>query len=78
MGGQVERPQVHGKKALLRGSRSGHDAPMISTGAILMVLGFVFGIPVLWTIGVIVLVIGLVFAVLGSLGKPIGGRRHYW
>ena len=51
---------------------------MIVTGAILMVLGFVFGIPVLWTIGVILLVIGLVFAVLGSLGRPIGGRRHYW
>ena len=50
---------------------------MIVTGAILMVLGFVFSIPVLWTIGVILLVIGLVFAVLGSLGRPLG-RRHYW
>ena len=50
---------------------------MIVTGAILMVLGFVFAIPVLWTIGVILLVIGLVFAVLGSLGRPLG-RRHYW
>lgn len=51
---------------------------MIVTGAILMVLGFLFSIPVLWTIGVILLAIGLVFAVLGSLGRPLGGRRHYW
>ena len=51
---------------------------MIVTGAILMVLGLVFSIPVLWTIGVILLAIGLVFAVLGSLGRPLGGRRHYW
>ena len=31
---------------------------MIILGVILLVLGFVFSIPVLWTIGIIVLVIG--------------------
>lgn len=51
---------------------------MIILGAILMILGFVFGIPVLWTIGIIVLVIGLVLLVLGRGGRQIGGRAHYY
>ena len=51
---------------------------MIILGVILLVLGFVFSIPVLWTIGIIVLVIGLVLLLLGSMGRAVGGRRHYY
>jgi hypothetical protein len=51
---------------------------MIILGVILMILGFVFGIPILWTIGIIVALIGLVLLVLGSMDRAIGGRRHYW
>lgn len=51
---------------------------MIVLGAVLMILGFVFGIPILWTIGIIVLVIGIILAILGAVGRPIGGRRHYY
>jgi hypothetical protein len=32
----------------------------------------------LWTLGVIVLIVGLVLMLLGSTGRAIGGRRHYW
>jgi hypothetical protein len=51
---------------------------VIVFGIILMIIGFVAGIPFLWTIGVILLVIGLVLLVLGSLGHAVGGRRHYY
>ena len=51
---------------------------MIALGIILMIIGFVAGIPFLWTVGVILLVIGLVLLVLGSLGHAVGGRRHYY
>lgn len=51
---------------------------MISGGLILMLLGFLLGIPVLWTIGVILLVVGLVLLVLGRTGRQVGGRAHYW
>jgi hypothetical protein len=51
---------------------------MIILGLILLVLGFVLSIPVLWTIGIIVLVVGLVLALLGATGRAIGGRRHYF
>ena len=51
---------------------------MIILGLILLVLGFVFSIPVLWTIGVILLVVGAVLALLGATGRAVGGRRFYW
>jgi hypothetical protein len=50
---------------------------VIILGIILLVLGFVFGISILWTIGVILLVIGVIFWILGAVGRPVGGRR-YW
>jgi len=31
-----------------------------------------------WTIGMIVLVVGLVLWVLGTMGHAVGGRRHYY
>ncbi|MGW4791553.1 hypothetical protein ACWEPC_03915 [Nonomuraea sp. NPDC004297] len=44
---------------------------------ILLLLGWLLGISILTTIGIIVLIIGLIFLVLGSVGRPVGGRR-YW
>jgi hypothetical protein len=51
---------------------------VIILGAILLIIGFVAGIPILWTIGLIVLVVGLILMLLGSTGRAIGGRRHYF
>ena len=51
---------------------------MITLGLILLVIGLLAGIPVLTTLGVIVVVIGLVLLLLGSMGRAVGGRRHYW
>ena len=51
---------------------------MIILGLILLIVGFIANITILWTIGIIVLVIGLVLLLLGSTGRAVGGRRHYW
>ncbi|MEU9014601.1 DUF6131 family protein [Streptomyces sp. NPDC048479] len=51
---------------------------MIALGVILLVIGFVAGISILWTIGIILVVIGAIFWILGSVGHAVGGRRHYW
>lgn len=51
---------------------------MIILGLILLVIGFIAQISILWTIGIILLVIGAVLWVLGSTGRAVGGRRHYW
>jgi hypothetical protein len=51
---------------------------MIILGIVLLIIGFLLKIAIAWTIGIILLVIGLGLALLGSLGRAVGGRRHYW
>jgi hypothetical protein len=51
---------------------------VIVLGIILLVLGFLFKIAVLWTIGIVVLVIGAVLAIAGATGRAIGGRRYWY
>jgi hypothetical protein len=50
---------------------------MIILGIILLAVGFLLKIAILWTIGIIVLVIGLILLLLGFAGHEIGGRRHW-
>ncbi|WP_198045647.1 DUF6131 family protein [Kitasatospora mediocidica] len=51
---------------------------MIALGIILLVLGVLVHIPILWTIGVVALVVGLVLVAMGATGHALAGRRHYW
>jgi hypothetical protein len=51
---------------------------MIILGLILLIVGFLAKIAIVWTIGIVVLVIGLILVVLGAAGRGVGGRRHYW
>jgi hypothetical protein len=51
---------------------------VIILGIILLVIGFIAKIAVLWSIGIILVSVGLVLAVLGSMGRAVGGRRHYY
>ncbi len=51
---------------------------MIIAGLLCLLLGLVLGIPILWTIGVILLLVGLVLLLLGGTGRRVGGPRDYW
>jgi hypothetical protein len=51
---------------------------MIALGIILLILGFVFGAGILWTLGVILIVVGAVLWLLGAVGRPVAGRSHYY
>lgn len=51
---------------------------MIILGIILMVIGFIASIPILWTIGIILVVIGAILMLMGAMGNAVGGRRHYY
>jgi uncharacterized membrane protein HdeD (DUF308 family) len=51
---------------------------VIIFGIILFIIGYFAAIPILETIGIILVVVGLVLLVLGSVGRAVGGRRHYW
>lgn len=51
---------------------------MIVLGVIALILGFILKVHWLWVIGIILLVIGAVLWLLGRVGRPIGGRRHWY
>ncbi len=51
---------------------------MIILGLILLLLGFLLKISILWTIGIILIVVGAVLFLLGSAGRAVGGRRHWY
>lgn len=51
---------------------------MIVLGAVLVILGLLFGIGPLTYVGVVLLVIGAVFWLLGTIGRPVGGRKAWY
>lgn len=51
---------------------------MLILGIICLVLGFVIGIPILWTIGVILAIIGVIFLIAGGLNHAMFGRRYWY
>ena len=51
---------------------------MIVLGAILLILGVIFGAGILWTIGLILIAVGIILAILGMLDRAVGPRRYYW
>lgn len=51
---------------------------MIILGIILVLIGWLANISILTTIGIILIVVGLVLALLGGMGRAVGGRRHWY
>ncbi|MHA3701865.1 DUF6131 family protein [Jatrophihabitans sp. YIM 134969] len=51
---------------------------MIVLGLILLIIGFVAHIPILWTVGIILIVVGAILSLLGAAGREIGGRRTWY
>lgn len=45
---------------------------MLAIGIVCLVLGLVFGIPALWIVGLVLVVLGALL-----LLRPVGGRRWY-
>ena len=51
---------------------------MIVLGVVLLIIGFVAKIAIIWTLGIVAVVVGAILAIAGTAGHAIGGRRHYW
>jgi hypothetical protein len=51
---------------------------MIVLGVVLMLIGFIAAIPILWSVGILLAVVGVILMLLGMAGREIGGRRHYY
>ncbi|HEY8626506.1 MAG TPA: DUF6131 family protein [Solirubrobacteraceae bacterium] len=60
------------------GFYEGQESELITLGLILLIIGLIAKVAVLYSIGIILLVVGLILAVLGTMGRAIGGRRHYY
>jgi hypothetical protein len=54
------------------------ELDLIILGVILLIIGFIAKIAIVWTLGIIVLVVGAILALLGTVGHAVGGRRHYF
>jgi hypothetical protein len=51
---------------------------VILLGVILLIIGFIAKIAIVWTLGIIAVVVGAILALLGMAGHAVGGRRHYY
>jgi hypothetical protein len=51
---------------------------LIVLGIICLILGAIFNIGILWALGAILVVLGIIFWILGAMGRAVGGRRHYY
>lgn len=51
---------------------------MIILGIILLALGYFLGVQLLYFLGGLLLVVGVVLMILGSTGRAVAGRRHFY
>jgi hypothetical protein len=51
---------------------------LIVLGLILAIVGALLDIGILVSLGVILIIVGLIFWVLGAVGRPVFGRRYYY
>jgi hypothetical protein len=56
----------------------GWEIPVITVGVILVILALIVDSAILWVIGGILIVLGVIFWILGALGRAVFGRRHYY
>jgi len=51
---------------------------VIILGVVLLIIGFLFHVPIIWTLGILAIVVGAILALVGAAGREIGGRRHWY
>ncbi|CAM3850412.1 CsbD family protein [Smaragdicoccus niigatensis] len=85
-GGAVDQARGNSKQAgvklkntLLSPTRGINRAEVVGAvfGVVLLLAGIFLGMPVITTIGLVLVVAGVVLLVMGSMGRPTFGRRQY-
>jgi hypothetical protein len=51
---------------------------MIVLGVILIILGALLDVGILYQIGAVLAVIGIILWLFGAFGRQLGPRAHYW
>lgn len=64
--------------AVRRRGRIHKEWILIILGLILLIVGYFTGIPFLYPIGGILLIVGIVFLLLGRSGRAVGGRSNWY
>ncbi|MDQ4018603.1 MAG: hypothetical protein M3188_02065 [Actinomycetota bacterium] len=51
---------------------------MIVLGLILLILGLILDVGILWTIGIILVIVGAILWILGMMDRAVMGRRYWY
>jgi hypothetical protein len=51
---------------------------VIILGIILLVVGYVTGISIIYSIGGLLVLVGVILWILGAVGRPVGGRKVWF
>ncbi len=51
---------------------------MIILGLILLLVGYFTSISILYYLGGLLVIIGVVLLILGAIGRPVGGRKAWF
>ena len=51
---------------------------MILLGLILLIIGLIVGSGILWVIGLVLILVGALLWLLGSMDRAVMGRRHWY
>jgi uncharacterized membrane protein HdeD (DUF308 family) len=51
---------------------------MIFLGILLLIIGAIAGLALFWMLGVILVVVGVAFAIFGRSGHKLAGRSHWY
>jgi membrane-bound ClpP family serine protease len=60
------------------GQLGGQETLIVPGICLLIIAAIVPKLAVLWAVGIIVLVVGVILLILGRMGHAVGGRRHYY
>ncbi|HSX67297.1 DUF3040 domain-containing protein [Nocardioides sp.] len=71
-------PECSRRSRRRRTRRGTQEAAVIILGLVLLILGAILDISILWTIGIILVLVGAVLWLAGSMGHTVGPRAHYW
>lgn len=59
-------------------SAVGAEVVFDSLESVLLILGLLISIPILWNVGIVLLVVGVILALVGTFGRAVGGRKHWY
>jgi hypothetical protein len=51
---------------------------VIILGIILLVVGYLTGISIVYSIGGLLVLVGVILWILGAVGRPVGGRKVWF